>query len=99
MTWAQTYAQGWYDRIGHGYDGHMAGKTITVDRDAFELLNGRRKRGQSFSQVIKDSLGAPGTVGAFLTAARKIRISEETLDEMDSVVAERRRSRVRAPTI
>lgn len=79
------------------HDKCMAVKTITIDLDAYELLRRRKKPGQSFSQVIKEHFGPSKTGRDLLRALGGIRVSEETLAEMDHVVRLRqlKRNRVR----
>ncbi len=75
----------------------MAVKTITIDMDAYERLS-RLKNGDSFSQVIKKYLPAPGTTaGDLLSALDAAEVSDETLAAIDAVVADRKNHPVREP--
>lgn len=80
----------------------MAVKTITIDIEAYERLS-RLKDGDSFSQVIKKYLPAPGASARDLLAVLESvepdgGVSEETLAGVASVVADRRNDAVRVPT-
>jgi predicted CopG family antitoxin len=74
----------------------MAVKTITIDIEAYELLAGRKRGGQSFSQVIKAHFGRQPTAGRFLDLVRKASMSTEALAAMERQVHDRRRHRARA---
>ncbi|MBS1819711.1 MAG: antitoxin VapB family protein [Acidobacteria bacterium] len=76
----------------------MAVKTITIDMAAYTLLAGRKREGQSFSDVIKEHFGPQPTVGRFLERARRIRVAPEALEQMDRMVQARRREPARAAT-
>lgn len=76
----------------------MAVKTITIDLEAYERLS-RLKDGDSFSQVIKKYLPAPGaTAGDLLAALEQSTVSDETLDAIEGVVAQRQDHPVRVPS-
>lgn len=79
----------------------MAVKTITIDLEAYERLS-RLKDGDSFSQVIKKYLPAPGASARDLLAVLDASeagdaISEETLNAVEAVVADRREHPARVP--
>ncbi len=75
----------------------MAVKTITIDLEAYERLS-RLKDGDSFSQVIKKYLPAPGsTAGDLLVSLDAAEVSDETLTAIEGVVADRRQHPVRVP--
>ena len=79
----------------------MAVKTITIDMDAYETLRRLKRPGQSFSQVIKEQLGSRGLTGADvrrLAAALEPR-GEETHDELDRVIDERKRHPIDVPEL
>lgn len=67
----------------------MAVKTITIDLEAYEALKRRKRRGESFSDVIKEHfrVGAPGRViRATLT---EVDLHESTLDAVEDLVRRR----------
>ena len=74
----------------------MAVKTITIDIEAYELLAGHKRGGQSFSQVIKAHFGRQPTAGRFLDLVRKVQVGAEALDGMEREVHKRRRHPARA---
>lgn len=74
----------------------MAVKTITIDIEAYNTLARHKRIGQSFSQVIKAHFGPQPTAGRLLERVRTIRLSEEALDAMDALVADRRKHPARA---
>ena len=77
----------------------MAVKTITIDIEAYEMLARCKKPGQSFSQVIKERVGAR-TTGRELWSALEAGVpSEGTLDLIEAQVKTRRRNRARAPKL
>lgn len=76
----------------------MAVKTITIDMDAYERLSRLKEGGDSFSQVIKKYLPAPGaTAGDLLSALDAAEVSDETLDAIETVIADRGNHPVREP--
>lgn len=77
----------------------MAVKTITIDLEAYELLARQKRPGQSFSQVIKQRLGATTTAADLLRRAATVRMSREALDAVDKVVARRRGDLAKAPKL
>jgi len=77
----------------------MAVKTITIDMEAYETLSRHKRPGQSFSQVIKERLGPVKTGASLLQAVKQIRISEQTLDAMEKVVRDRKKSPLKHPKL
>ena len=69
----------------------MAVKTITIDIEAYNTLARHKRTGQSFSQVIKAHFGPQPTAGRLLERMRTIRMSDEALDAMDAIVADRKK--------
>ena len=74
----------------------MAVKTITIDMEAYGLLSGHKREGQSFSQVIKAHFGPQPTAGRFLARVRTIHVSALALDAMEKQVQARKREPARA---
>src|SRR5436309_15879253 len=64
----------------------MAVKTITIDLEAYEILARHKRAGQSFSQLIKQRLGARMTGRDLAQAVARTRISEQSLDAIDARV-------------
>jgi predicted CopG family antitoxin len=77
----------------------MAVKTITIDLEAYDTLARHKKRGQSFSQVIKAHFGPTKTVRAFRQALKESTVSSETLDAVNQVIRSRRASAARVPAL
>ncbi len=73
----------------------MAVKTITIDMDAYEILSRQKRPGQSFSTVIKKHFGKHKTAAALLRALPSLTLTEESLDEIEMQVKERRRHSAR----
>jgi predicted CopG family antitoxin len=75
----------------------MAVKTITIDMEAYELLSRRKRRGQSFSQVIKERFKMGKTCADLLAALARARISEDALRAMERGMEARRRDYTQRP--
>lgn len=73
----------------------MAVKTITIDLEAYGLLSRRKEEGQSFSQVIKQHFKRQPTVADFRAVLRSVRLSDDTLDAIETQIRARRKSPVR----
>lgn len=67
----------------------MAVRTITIDLDAYEALRRHKRRGQSFSQVIKQRFAAPKTGRDLQSALDRFALSPDTLDAIEDVVRRR----------
>jgi len=62
----------------------MAVKTITIDMESYSLLASRKRSGESFSKVIKRTLGEEGKTGKnLLLHLKDLNISDEFLDHME----------------
>ena len=77
----------------------MAVKTITIDMDAYTLLASRKRQGQSFSSVIKESLGGKATAKDLLQILSSIDVEEATLDHIEEQVARRKKHPAKAPRL
>lgn len=77
----------------------MAVKTITVDMDAYRLLAGEKRRGESFSMVIKRRLRSERTARALLERLPALALAEDALDEVSKLVAQRTRHLAESPVL
>lgn len=77
----------------------MAVKTITIDLKAYELLASRKRAGQSFSSVIKESLGGKTTAKDLLQVLSSLKFQDGTLDQIDGQVTRRKKSPAKAPRL
>lgn len=73
----------------------MAVKTITIDIEAYQTLARHKRPGQSFSDVIKERLGPIMTVARFKERISQVSLSDELLDNIDKIVADRRKNPIR----
>lgn len=74
----------------------MAVKTITIDLEAYEVLARHKRKGDSFSRVIKEHFGRLRTGRDLAALLEKFRLGEDTLAAAEKLVRERRRDRARA---
>lgn len=74
----------------------MAVKTITIDLEAYEALARRKRKGDSFSRVIKEHFGRRRTGRDLAALLGTLRLAEDTLAAAEKLVRERRRDRARA---
>ena len=72
----------------------MAVKTITIDMEAYDLLSRRKRKGLSFSQVIKQHFKPGKTGSGLLETLSRITISDDALEEIDQVIANRADDRI-----
>jgi len=77
----------------------MAVKTITIDLEAYEILAAQKQGNESFSRVIKRRLRPARTAAALLERLPELALEEETLDQIDRLVAARRASPAASPIL
>ncbi len=77
----------------------MAVKTITIDLEAYALLARLKRKGQSFSQVIKERLGTQTTGEDLLRALAQVDVAADTLASLERQVKSRRRNLARRPRL
>ncbi|MGH7543723.1 MAG: antitoxin VapB family protein [Gemmatimonadota bacterium] len=77
----------------------MATKTITIDLEAYEALKRRKRKGQSFSDVIKDHFSTGATGNEFRRALIELRLDASTLDLLDDLVRRRGSDPARVPEL
>jgi predicted CopG family antitoxin len=67
----------------------MVVKTITIDINAYSLLDAEKNPGETFSKVIKRKLSEAPAASDLLRHLDRIRMSDETLDRLEEVVRHR----------
>ncbi|HEY3202855.1 MAG TPA: antitoxin VapB family protein [Thermoanaerobaculia bacterium] len=77
----------------------MAVKTITIDLEAYEALARHKRKGDSFSRVIKEHFGRRKTGRDLAALVKTLRLGPDTLTAADELARGRRRSRARAPKL
>jgi predicted CopG family antitoxin len=77
----------------------MAVKTITIDMEAYNILNNEKKKGESFSQVIKRRLKKTSTAKNLLDNIEKYSLSDECLEKIDIVIKKRNDSIINSEVI
>jgi predicted CopG family antitoxin len=77
----------------------MAYKTISIDVETYELLKARKRRGQSFSDVIRSGLSPGGTGRDLQMVLGRSLPSAETVEALERIVAARRASPARVPEL
>ena len=81
------------------HDKCMAVKTITIDLEAYEALARRKRKGDSFSRVIKEHFGRRRTGRDLAALVGTLRLAEDTLAAAERLARGRRRDRARAPRL
>ena len=77
----------------------MPVKTITIDLEAYEALARRKRKGDSFSRVIKEHFGRSSTGRDLRAALVGLHLREDTLEAADRIIRSRRRSPARSPRL
>lgn len=74
----------------------MAFKTITIDLEAYGILARRKRPGQSFSQVIKEGLGASRKGSDLRAVVARLGTPPEALDSIERQIRRRRKHPARS---
>jgi predicted CopG family antitoxin len=77
----------------------MAVRTITIDLEAYEALARRRRKGESFSRVIKEHFGRQSTGRDLAALLSEVRLSASALGKLDGLIRRRRAAPQRAPKL
>ncbi len=78
------------------HDKGMAVKTITINLEAYEVLARHKRKGDSFSRVIKEHFGRRRTGRDLAALVRQLRLAEDTLARAEKLARDRRHDRARA---
>lgn len=81
------------------HDKCMAVKTITIDLEAYEALARHKRKGDSFSRVIKEHFGRRRTGRDLAALVGTLRLAEDTLAAAEKLARKRRRDRARTPRL
>ncbi|MBM4035724.1 MAG: hypothetical protein FJ291_28630 [Planctomycetes bacterium] len=68
----------------------MPVKTITIDLEAYDLLAADKHDGESFSKVIKRRFRPKNTARNLYEHLHEIALEEETLENIEKVIASRK---------
>ncbi|MEO8347999.1 MAG: antitoxin VapB family protein [Acidobacteriota bacterium] len=77
----------------------MAVKTITIDLEAYDALARHKRKGDSFSRVIKEHFGRRRTGRDLAALLTTLRLAEDTLAGAEMRIRARRRDHPRAPKL
>lgn len=77
----------------------MATKTISIDLEAYEALRRRKRRGESFSDVIKKHFTRGATGRELRATLDRVRLDASTLDAADELVSRRSIEPATAPEL
>jgi predicted CopG family antitoxin len=73
----------------------MALRTISIDREAYGALVRRKRKGESFSRVIKEHFGRKSTGRDLAALLPEVRPSVSALGKLDGLIRRRRTDRAR----
>ena len=89
-----------YTYLGDAYNRKKEYRLSDESYEKALKLAREKKKGESFSQVIKRVLGARGmTASDLLKRIEKVTVSDDTLDRIEEVVRDRERDLVQAPDL
>jgi predicted CopG family antitoxin len=77
----------------------MAVKTITIDLEAYEALSRQKKKGDSFSHIIKEHFGRRRTGRGLQAILGNLRVAKDTIDHLERIVRARGKGLARAPKL
>lgn len=77
----------------------MAVKTITIDLEAYDALARHKRKGDSFSRVIKEHFGRRRTGRDLAALLTTLRLAEDTLAGAEKRIRARRQDQARAPKL
>jgi len=77
----------------------MAVKTITIDLEAYKLLAREKRKGESFSMVIKRRLSPERTARSLREKLPNLALAEDTLDALEDIVRRRSESLADLPVL
>ncbi len=77
----------------------MAVKTITIDLEAYEALSRLKRKGDSFSRVIKKHFTRRSTGRDLQAALQDLHVGNDTLEAVNAMIRSRRRSPAKAPRL
>lgn len=77
----------------------MAVKTITIDLEAYDALARHKRKGDSFSRVIKEHFGRRRTGRDLAALLTTFRLADDTLAGAEKGIRARRRDPARAPKL
>jgi predicted CopG family antitoxin len=77
----------------------MAVKTITLDMEAYEILARHKKKGESFSRLIKEHFGRRRTGQELRAILGELRLADDTVGHVDRIAKSRGKSLARLPKL
>lgn len=77
----------------------MSVKTITIDMEAYDLMNADKRAGESFSKVIKRRFRTRSSANNLLERIDSVCLDSHTLNETERVVADRSKSLTDSPIL